>query len=262
MSNYCLKKVVWGNQGPVNAYHIDAYLKLLNSVTDGKGKMSFTPFLVSYAVEDGVCSAYCLSFLSVFLRSQLAEHLYQLHTKGPLFEDLQDRVVQSFQNCPTDTQIRTYQAALNTIYPDHKCGLSVDELLEEKIKALCQLKNLKVLSSSKNNVDFYNRPEESNMGNFIDSVNSLNSGSYLIRAIQEAPNYKGENYGHSMAFIKDESGCYFFDPSSAGGLLHLNSEDASELLYDLVRHLCLHYNLNFPRIYKVVDKENLYHSET
>lgn len=251
--NSCLLHTSWRNIGYVNQNTLPSHLQsLLSSSVNG---ISFAPGEAQPYVLDGVCTAHCLSFISILLNASSNEKKYYEKYSRCLYDNFRDKVVNSLKNCPTDTEIRTHQAALNTIYNTQQQMLSFDAFLEAKVTAICALKNLRVVSVSENTIDFLNKKEQVNFEHFKQIISELSEGTYLIRAVKPANNHKGEHYGHSMVFIKKPNETYFFDPSSTGGLTAIKEKNTPQLLYDFIRHLCLKFRLNYPIFYEMESYE-------
>lgn len=247
-----LYSTFWQNQGPINVVAAQNQVQSLNGrrPTDD---ISFSEKNIGARVDDGVCTAHCLSFLSIYLRSFRNEILTQAITRRhkPFFKSWDDRVIKCLNACPNDTEIRTNQAALNTITKISCSELSLDDFLEAKVASLCALKALKVLSASPNLIDFNNKSENENKKAFFQIFDDLEAGAHILRGICSIDNQGNELYGHSMALIKTEFGSYFFDPSSMGGLAFIKKEREKEYIYDFVKFMCDAFWLKYPRFYKL-----------
>ncbi len=245
-----LFSTVWQNKGPINLCTVmDCFMRLQDFAPE---EISFYLSGLDDSVWSGVCTAHCLSFLSLYLRSYKYEALIPNRGNEPTFQSLDDRIIRCLNSCPSDTEIRTYQAALNCIgLHDEYIYLFQERGMEHKITSLCALKGLKVETTSANEIDYYTKSDLENKKAFFEVYDNMKPGAYLIRAISEAYNEKGEYYGHSMVIIKDEAGAYFFDPSSQGGLVYFDHSVEKEYLYDCISYLCQFFKLNYPRFYGV-----------
>ncbi|MCH9633293.1 MAG: hypothetical protein S4CHLAM7_00160 [Chlamydiae bacterium] len=225
--------------GRVDVQLLNKALEKLNS-NHPKG-VYFDPAQLSYQVSGGVCSAHSLGFINGLL----------VENKKPLHQ----RVLNSAKNYKrSNIELRTHQAALNCISKVN--SQEPEDFMKAKVEALVSLYNLEVNFASKDDLYLKNTNSTSlaNRADFYNVVESLPEGIFLIRAIAKKDNHKGEYYGHSMAYINDPSGQYFFDPTH--GCSQIASKEVKEKLYEYVATQCDSWGLNYPRFYRLNLQEN------
>lgn len=134
-------------------------------------------------------------------------------------------IVEKIHNLPRSgrKEVRNLQAAYNTIQVD--TSVKVDDISQEKIKALVSFFDMKVCQSSE---ELLVEETDSCEKVYDEMINKLKSGVYLVRVLQKENNHKLETQGHSTIYIKGKNGkeLYFdtqlglYDVSKAQDLIY------------------------------------------
>ena len=194
---------------------------LLDKLNQGAAEgIKFDAKHLDYHLSGGVCSAHSLTFIRDYLQSDIN----LLHRRVVT-------VAQRFRRSSLD--LRTYQVALNTI------SKAQDEpptdFMKAKAESLASLHDLKIDYASKGELlvedDNYGQ-KDVNRSEFYNAVEALPEGIFLVRAIAKENNFRGEYYGHSMVYINDSVGHYFFDPGD--GCSQISNGRVKEALWNLV----------------------------
>lgn len=240
------KRIVEGSMidgyGLINAKNITALMDKLNkNAAEG---IKFDPNNLDPYLSGGVCSAHSLNFIKSYLSSNIT-NLHKRVTK------VAEKYTKSSQ------ELRTHQAALNTISKAQEEPPL--DFMKAKIESLAKLHDLEVEYATRNDLyikDGYNNAViDANHSCFYDVIENLPEGIFLIRAIRKEDNIKGEYYGHSMAYINQSDGHYFFDPSH--GCYQIANKEVKKKLFDFVANQCSTWGLNYPRFYKLKLKDGL-----
>ncbi len=122
-------------------------------------------------------------------------------------------------------EFRTEQMALNTITVDRKQS---GNAVAEKVSAMAPFYGLKVVESSS---ELGVRGNDQLEAQLSKQTRSLKEGVYFLRIITEENNYKREQQGHSIVYIKTGDAEYYFD--SQLGFYHLFPEvTKTNLIYN------------------------------
>lgn len=232
--------------GPVDELLVEKYFNKLQA-NAAPGVTFKADYLENYCLG-GTCSAKVLSFANDFFNSPEA--------------NLHEKVIKAAENHITSSyKLRTQQAALNTISKDDKN--SAKDFSRAKVESIVALEDFVVEEASKpipsvdyNFDDIYfglpsietvpSMPLES----FEEVFDQLKDGFYFCRMLSSGNNSKEEYYGHSVAFIKNAEGNYFWD--STGGLVQIADFEVKKKSYDLFNELMDKWGLDVPpRFYRL-----------
>jgi hypothetical protein len=105
----------------------------------------------------------------------------------------------------TSENFKNIQGAFNTIKKKHE--EVVPDFKRSKIQAMLNLYKRKIVFAS-TEVDINHAQNEIKL-----IVQSLPFGAFIIRELLPENNHKDEKHGHTLLFVKDESGSFFYDPN-------------------------------------------------
>lgn len=195
--------------------------------------------------EKGTCSAMALDFLVRYFRE-----CAQLTNK----EQIRERIKQFAPYYKLNT--RTYisrQSSYNTIEVDRQTAINnPEEIKYRKIQSLANYHDLGLTPVTKT---IKRSSIASNPNDFINQVNGLPYGYYVVRCIYPADNVKMESYGHTMILVKTAGFSVFFD----------NGDGAVDITDDVggyVKDKILSRILPEVRFYKAQCKNNCKHLST
>lgn len=174
-------------------------------------------------LEGGACSAMTLSFIKLFYEMKT-----ELAGKVPSERLIFDALTQTYQRSIngfsfSSSYMTSLQAAFNTIEISQIPGLDTKRA---KIDLLSNAVGLQVEGEASDEMDLTTPIGKAKLAH---TIGTLKPGCYLIRALLEESNHKGERHGHSVAAFKDEHDgqLYYYDPNYGLRLLdhhnlHLN----------------------------------------
>lgn len=237
--------------GVTNLEEAKELIVQLNSVNKTKSISFDANMLTNNQLTGGACSAIALRVArEVFnLTEQLEkENLTKSDRKCALFNKIRqiiEEVNQEGKSSKTSGKAmhtRTIQQAFNTICVDR--NKAVEDVFQDKIKAIASFYNLTVSKSSEEAVV----NEECNMQELLErQIGSLDAGIHLLRIIDYKYNHKLENCGHSALYIKLGKVNLYFDP--ALGLYHL--VDRVELVYNALKSAQQRFKVDRFRFHKL-----------
>lgn len=164
-------------------------------------KVDFDSMLLNEPVNSHTCSAMALDFLTRYMKE-----CSSLKKAADCKKCVQN--FGRFYRASTVT-FGSRQAAFNTIKVDHKYALSEPESIKDrKIQSLANYYGLKLKPATRT-VKFSEISKDPQK--FMDSIDKLKDGLYVIRAIKPVDNVKMESYGHTMVLIKGKNFSVYYD---------------------------------------------------
>lgn len=212
-------------KGPVDVKSVEAFVATLNEkVVNVTTAVSFKQEAIQPILEGGSCSSIALRVCQAALIT-----LQQLDCQSSdLIDSVKAKIDQINALSPSGRkEVRSVQAAFNTIQVD--TSMKVDDICQNKIKALAAFYDLKVCQSTE---ELAIEKSDDCERKFAETIKTLNPGVYLVRILQKEENHKLEKQGHSTVYIKDQHGEeLYFDTQL--GLYHVS--EAQDLIY---RSIC------------------------
>ncbi len=215
-------KLVHGTQGvPYGMTQIDKVDKIFRQLENDQPRgIKFNQNHIKGSVIGGYCSAMSLDFASRYLRMKKKNEI----TEGTPLKILIGQI-QSFDSrydfgrSEVNPKFRNRQEAFNCIEVD-RARHGVDFSLA-KVQSLANFHSLKITSASEE-FTYLNLDHKKTKDKLTQVVNNLEYGVHLLRDLRPLDNNKLEACGHSMVFIKEEQGVFFYDPNTGVELINRN----------------------------------------
>lgn len=182
-------------------------------------------------LQGGTCSAATFAFIKKFLQ-------------GP-HKKLQDNLHYALDTYMENSELfRAKQIAFNTI---EKCMKDhADDFKRAKIQSIANYYDIQFDFASQE-LSLQEVEHNPHLLNYW--INCLPNGSYVGRILQLENNYKGEFWGHTVFYLKDLEGNFFYDPNY--GLIELCKNEPIEHLYirfNLIKEIWTVDNFRFYKI--------------
>lgn len=206
-------------------------------------------------VEGGVCNAMALDFAKNYFKMKKDQgitketSLQDLIEKIKIFSEKYDLPYQQSSACVEE--FRTQQEALNCIEVDTQAK-NIDFSLA-KVQSVASFYSLKITRKTKETKFLSNECNFSTLKKINDQIAALTNGIHLIRFIDPKENEKLEKQGHSMIFIKEPQGFFYYD--SNNGVEHIKNNVSNCIHNRLKKHNEVNDLKSF-RFYTLEDENN------
>lgn len=164
---------------------------------------------LSATLEGGACTAMTLTFIKQFFetRAELADKVPAKSLNFEAFKKTYQRSINGFSFSPAYTT--TLQSVFNMIEIAQAPGIDTKKA---KIDLLTQVVGLQVVSQPSVELDLKTPVGKAKLAH---TIAHLQPGCYLIRALLQEANHKGETHGHSVFTFKDDQTglLYYYDPN-------------------------------------------------
>ncbi|NGX38591.1 MAG: hypothetical protein K1000chlam2_01765 [Chlamydiae bacterium] len=247
-------KLVKGTQGLCNG---DTQKKRVQEIFNQLEKdqpigIKYNKSGIKGSVKDGNCSSMSLDFAHEYLKMkrehEITEHipLKSLVDRIKIFAERynfpqweRNALVQEFMN---------RQEAFNCIEVD-RSQKGVDFSLA-KVQSIANVHFFKISHSSSEFT--YNDDNPKNTKNILaQEISNLPTGVHLLRSIISSDNNKLEERGHTMIFIKEEQGTFFYDPNFGVDLI---KGDVIAEIFDVLKQNYRLFKVRQTRFYTLEEK--------
>lgn len=197
----------------------------------------FNPSKVESHLTGGACSAMSFAFAESFFRAKQ-------NTSATLsfFLDKIRALGAQFSHCSATMRMR--QAAFNTIEVEQGGGIPLD-FSKNKVESLARFYRFGIDHAS-TTIDV----QQSRYQELLKKeITLLPEGVYLFRTIKPARNEKLEELGHSMIYVKENRGGFFYDPN--GGAYYFKSSSYFQLLSHALDDCFTQFGTSHARFYRL-----------
>jgi hypothetical protein len=185
-------------------------------------------------INGGTCSAMSFDFIDQYLKHRVLSR----SSSDKIIQKISKRYLSSSQ------EFMHHQAAFNTI-SKHSFENATD-FKRDKIAAMLTLFH--------RNIPFCSEEINLSLPTSYEKISrnmaTLPKGIFALRALHPAANLKEERERHTMVFINEADGQFFYDPN--GGTLQFQRGHANKLVHNLLQQI--HHSFNIPavRFYQVL----------
>jgi len=224
-----------GCDGPVSTAAVESIRVELEQ--QSPAEIHFNQGKVSDYLSGGTCTAMSLEFLrSYFKIKKICRDKLDCRPKT-ILRDIA-RIGKKF--AASSKKMRNRQAAYNTIEV-----MKLDDAIDfsrSKIQALVNYHFFTVdYTSQELDVD--------NIYALSNEVNCLPKGIFLIRILKHADNEKLEDYGHSLAYIKEDNLSLLYDPNY--GARNLSASEHAKVLFEFFQQSFHAFQVKKARFYRL-----------